>query len=48
MPAARPPTRRTDAAPVGYTLTLDRLRHRYVVQMKLTPTADVQRVSLPV
>ena len=48
MPAARPPTRRTDAAPVGYTLTLDRLRHRYVVQMKLTPAADMQRVSLPV
>ena len=41
-------SRAAAAAPVTYTVTLDRARHRFAVQLRIAQPAAVQRVSLPV
>ena len=53
MPARKPPiktpaSRLPTAAQVTYTVALDRARHRYRVQLRLSKPAATQRVSLPV
>ena len=49
MPARQSPSRSSASrAPVAYSLTLDRARHRFVVQLRVTAPSATQRVSLPV
>ena len=48
MPSSVPRPSRDRQAPVRYRIALERQRHRFVVQLTLTPATAVQRVSLPV